>query len=145
MIRPPNSAGTGPGYWSRGRAEAETIGSAARALTRQAVGPRAEEPTHRSRVVTKFGTEACETARPVAGIARNAISLRPALARPDSAQENPMNTREALDTKPAGAIASITFTACDLLVAARARPRAQARPAARGTARAKPAERRREL
>ena len=56
-----------------------------------------------------------------------------------------MNTREALDTKPAGAIASITFTACDLLVAARARPRAQARPAARGTARAKPAERRREL
>ena len=55
-----------------------------------------------------------------------------------------MNTLAALDRNTAGAIASITFTACDLLVAARARARAQARPAARGSARAKPAERRRE-
>ncbi len=53
-----------------------------------------------------------------------------------------MTAREAFNTNTAGAMAGIAFTGCDLLGAARARARAQARPAARGKEQAKPAQRR---
>ena len=53
-----------------------------------------------------------------------------------------MIAREAFNTNTAGAMAGIAFTGCDLLGAARARARAQARPAARGKEQAKPAQRR---
>jgi aminocarboxymuconate-semialdehyde decarboxylase len=55
-----------------------------------------------------------------------------------------MTIREALNRNTAGAMAGIAFTGCDLLGAARAGARVQARPAARGTGRARPAPRRRE-
>ncbi|HYS21707.1 MAG TPA: hypothetical protein VEO73_11525, partial [Gemmatimonadales bacterium] len=53
-----------------------------------------------------------------------------------------MTAREAFNTNTAGAMAGIAFTGCDLLGAARARARAQARPAARGKEQARPAQRR---
>src|SRR3989442_8401681 len=53
-----------------------------------------------------------------------------------------MTAREAFNTNTAGAMAGIAFTGCDLLGAARARARAQARPSARGKEQAKPAQRR---
>lgn len=56
-----------------------------------------------------------------------------------------MIIREAFSEDTAGAMASIAFTGCDLLGAARARARAKAPPAARGKGRARPAGRRREV
>src|SRR2546427_748607 len=53
-----------------------------------------------------------------------------------------MIAREAFNTNTAGAMAGIAFTGCDLRGAARARARAQARPAARGKEQARPAQRR---
>jgi aminocarboxymuconate-semialdehyde decarboxylase len=51
-----------------------------------------------------------------------------------------MTALEALRTNPAGAMSGIAFTGCDLLGAARTRPRT--RPPARGKTRARPSERR---
>ena len=55
-----------------------------------------------------------------------------------------MTLRDAFNRNTAGAMAGIAFTGCDLLGAARPGARVQARPAARGKARARPAPRRRE-
>ncbi|PYM89629.1 MAG: hypothetical protein DME04_25805 [Candidatus Rokuibacteriota bacterium] len=154
-----HGAGTGPGWMALDRGLGD-LRSGRR--HRYLHGREGTERNRQHRRVTKYATAACETARPgarasecnIIGDRGSASPRRRGAGAPPSegsdlvkttcAQGDPMNTLAALDRNTAGAIASITFTACDLLVAARARARAQARPAARGSARAKPAERRRE-
>jgi aminocarboxymuconate-semialdehyde decarboxylase len=53
-----------------------------------------------------------------------------------------MTSRVALDGSVSAAVTGIAFTGCELLAAARGRPRTQAPAAVRGRARAKPASRR---
>jgi len=64
MIQPRIVQGPRQGLGTDHGVEARTIGSASRALRRRAIGADAWKRRIEAHVLTKYGTEACEKARP---------------------------------------------------------------------------------